>query len=156
MMKTWIALAVAALAVVPSGRAQAQPRAAHEARVNLDRRTENLKQSPALARQFSPGQENAARALQQRVPGARIDSDLLTGAPRYVGSTREFLTGAGGRGGAVSEAALAPGPARDAHRVLKALLNEHAALYGPGGRVLDAAQNTPDQPSSSSGFPTPL
>jgi hypothetical protein len=72
---------------------------------NFDKRLEPAKANqPAVA---NPAREKAANLIRNRVQDVRIDRDEILGSPKFVASTREFLTGANGSGGAVSAATTA-------------------------------------------------
>ena len=109
---------------------------------NFDRRLEHPAPPPA-----PPGdpagtpREQAERTLKARVREVRIDSDPVTRAPKWVGSTDRFLTGPNGNGGAVS-ARTAALPANEPHRAVKMFLNEHRALFGHDAKALAGAQIT--------------
>ena len=99
-------------------------------------------------------QEQAAAALKARVPSARVTKDRLLGTPSLVGATRGFLTGPEGSGGAVSRAFLEAVPPDDPHRVIKAFLNEHSALFGHDAGALKSARVQRDYVTEHNGLRT--
>jgi len=103
---------------------------------------------------FTPAQKDAAAALQQRVRGLSVEPDRIIGAPRLIASTESFLTGPGGQGGAVSAAFLNAVPANDPHRVIKAFLNEHAAMFGHDAGALAYANVNRDYVTPHNGLRT--
>lgn len=96
----------------------------------------------------------AAARLRERMPLLRVDFDEKLGSPAFVGSPSQFLTGENGLGGAVSTEMLAAFPAEDIHRVTKAFIQEHAALFGHGPEVLDQSVMTRDYVTSHNGLRT--
>jgi hypothetical protein len=103
---------------------------------------------------FSPAQQQAVAALQQRVSSLSVEPDRIIGAPRLIASTEGFLTGPGGQGGAVSAAFLNALPAGDPHRVIKAFLNEHAAVFGHDAGALASANVKRDYVTAHNGLRT--
>ncbi len=99
-------------------------------------------------------QAGAARELQTRVPGAKIEFEPITGAPKMVSVPGGFLTGAAGKGAAISLRALAAARADDPHRVTKAFLNEHRLLFGHGAEALAQARVTRDYVTPHNGLRT--
>ena len=119
---------------------------------NFDRRLETTKTSqPAVA---NAAREKAASLIRARVQEVRIDSDELLGSPKFIASTRAFLTGANGSGGAVSAATAAAFPTDEPQRGVKTFLTEHSALFGFGPEALAAAKVKRDYVSASGGFST--
>jgi len=101
---------------------------------NLDKR-----QSQSTFSNAVPAAKLAAmERVRGIVPGARVDFDGVTGAPKWIGSTSGFLTGPDGKG--LSPAALAAVPAQDPYRVTKAFIQEHRNLFGHGPEALEAAR----------------
>jgi len=99
----------------------------------------------------------AAERLKQRVPQIRVDLDELRGAPKFVASTDGFLSGPNGEGRGISADPAVAGralPANDAHRPIKAFLNEHSALYGHGAEALAPARLKRDYTSGHNGLRT--
>ena len=115
---------------------------------NFDKRTPGepagplTNQTPALAR------------LRSRLPGVRVDFDDLLSTPDWISSTRGFLSGPGGEGGAVSPQSLAAVPADDPDRPTKAFLLEHRALFGHGPEVLSSARVKRDFVTAHNGLHT--
>ena len=118
---------------------------------NYDKRT----QTP-LATQLaaSPQQKQAAALLKNRVPGLNLSEDKILGTPRLVSTARGFLTGPGGEGKGLGRAHLEPLPASEPHRVLKAFLNEHSALFGLDAAALKSARLKRDYVTKHNGLRT--
>ncbi len=96
--------------------------------------------------------ESAVAALKISVPDVRISKDSLLGTPSQITAAYGFLTGPGGRG--VSDTSLAAFPADDPHRVVKAFLNEHAALFGHDAGVLSSTRIQRDYVTERNGLRT--
>jgi len=96
----------------------------------------------------------AESRLRQQVPGARVDFDAASGATRFVRVTGGPLTGAQGRGRSVSEKSLAKFAIQDKHRVTKAFLLEHQALFGHGPEALATARVKRDSVAPHNGLRT--
>src|SRR6516225_7985144 len=125
--------------------------ASNEPLPNYDKR----KLAPhALAAAANSPKANARALLQSRVPDIKFSSDNFLGTPRLISSQRGFLTGAHGIGGAVSEPFLEAVPAGDRHRVVKAFLNEHAALLGHDASALTSANLARDYVTKHNGLQT--
>ncbi len=102
----------------------------------------------------SAEQKAAAAEFRGRLPGARVDSDEVTGAPAMVSAGDGLLTGAQGQGWTFSAAALAGVAADDPHRVTKAFLAEHSRLFGFGPEALDQARIKRDFVGAHNGLRT--
>ena len=102
----------------------------------------------------SAAQQQALTALKSSVSDLRFNVDPILGTPSQIGSTRGFLTGPDGLGGAVSGASLAAIPNSDPHRVVKAFLNEHASLFGHDSSVLTTARVQRDYVTDHNGMKT--
>ncbi|HLH55987.1 MAG TPA: M36 family metallopeptidase [Verrucomicrobiae bacterium] len=137
-----LAFACQAMAVLP---------ASNEPLPNFDKR--RSAPAPALAVP-DPTKANAASLLVSRVPGLAIATDPFLGTPRMVSAREKLLTGPHGVGGAVSEPFLQAVPVDDPHRVIKAFLNEHAALFGHDASALDSARVSRDYVSKHNGLRT--
>lgn len=140
------------VAVVLAGTARgwaflppAQPRLA-----NIDLRSQARVGEGAV----SAEQKAAAAEFRGRLPGARVDSDEVTGAPAMVSAGDGLLTGAQGQGWTFSAAALAGVAADDPHRVTKAFLAEHSRLFGFGPEALDQARIKRDFVGAHNGLRT--
>ena len=96
----------------------------------------------------------ALRVLQARVPGAKVDFEPVTGSPRMVSVSGGFLTGRDGKGAAISATNLAGFGQADPHRVTKAFLKEHRALFGHGPEALDQARVARDYTTPHNGMRT--
>src|SRR5439155_16532306 len=96
--------------------------------------------------------ETAAERIRSRVKEARVDVDEITGSPKFIGSQQEFLSGPNGSGRAISTASINAIPASDPHRVVKAFVNEHNALFGHGAEALHAARLQDDYTTGHNGM----
>jgi hypothetical protein len=115
---------------------------------NLDKRQSQSKLTNAM-----PAEKvAAAESIRGFVPGARIDFDGVTGAPKWIGSISGFLTGPSGKG--LSSAALAAVPVQDPYRVTKVFIQEHRALFGYGPEVLAASRIKRDYVTPHNGMKT--
>lgn len=92
--------------------------------------------------------------LGAQVNGVRFQPDVRTGGARYLAAQRGFLTGVGGNGKGLSAAGLNALPISDPYRVIKAFVNEHAAVFGHDGAPLNAAQVKVDAITSHNGMRT--
>ncbi len=117
---------------------------------NYDKR----KQQPVVAAAAANTQDQAAIALQTRVPTARVVRHPMLGTPRVLSAQRGFLTGKGGIGKGLNPASLESVPASDPHRVVKAFVNEHSALFRHDARALDAATVKTDYVTAHNGLRT--
>ncbi len=81
----------------------------------------------------------AVARMRAQVGDVQCDVDAITGSPALITARRGFLSGADGKGRAISPATLAKVPAVDRHRAVKAFINEHNALFGHGAEALDGA-----------------
>jgi VCBS repeat-containing protein len=88
----------------------------------------------------SPQTAAAAETIRSRVRDARVAQDGVTGAPRFIASTRGFLSGPNGEGSAVPARAARGFAANDKNRGLRAFLTEHRALFGHGAEALNTAR----------------
>ncbi len=118
--------------------------------LNFDRRLDGLPNISALAGESAV----AAARLKDRIPGFKVAVDPLTGAPKFIGSTYDFLSGPNGQGNGISPETLLAFPANDPHRIIRAFLNEHSALFGHGAEVLDSAALTRDYATPHNGMRT--
>jgi hypothetical protein len=118
---------------------------------NFDKRTQVARPAVTVA---NPAKPNDRTLLQSRVPSLKLSTDNVLGTPRLLTARRGFLTGPQGQGGAISQAALSAVPATDPHRVIKAFLNEHSALFGHDASALDSANLARDYVTSHNGLKT--
>jgi len=154
-MKTWsvnlvLAAAMGLGAPMARGVLPSDP-----SRPDLDRRAEaleNARAKSASARGLA--QRAAEEVLRNRLSGARVSRDRITGSPRHITAGRGFLTGPGGHGGAVSKSSLEAFPASDHARVIKAFLNEHSAVFGHDASALDSARVRQDDVTQHNGLRT--
>ena len=113
-----------------------------EALPNLDKR-----EKARLRAEVSPEATQAEANLKARVPGLKISRDGMLGTPRWVSSSRGFLTEAGGAGKGGSHQSLQAFPPDDPHRVVKAFVNEHPAVFGHDASLLSASRVSRDSVS---------
>jgi len=118
---------------------------------NYDKRAEATSVAAVAA---SPEQERAAALLKSRVPNLRISKDQILGTPRLVSASRGFLTGPNGEGKGLGRAYLEALPADEPHRVIKAFLNEHSALFGHDADALASAKVKRDYVTKHNGLRT--
>jgi hypothetical protein len=113
---------------------------------DFDKRTTEV---PAAAQ---PDQAAAAAQVRGRLRAPRVETDPVSEAPKVVGSPHEFLTGPKGEGRAVPRARMQARAKGEAHREVKAFLDEYKALYGHGPEALDAAQVKRDYTNKHNGL----
>lgn len=82
----------------------------------------------------------AIETLQSRVRNVQVDRSAITGAPVFIRSTDQFLTGPAGRGGANNDAQLQAIPASDPHRAVKAFIDSRTDLFGHNSSILDSTR----------------
>jgi len=92
--------------------------------------------------------------LKQRVRGLEVEFDRVTGAPKWVRSREEFLSGAKGQGRAISAQVAQGFAVDDPHRAIKAFLKEHSELFGHGPEVLERARLRRDFKTEHNGLHT--
>ena len=119
-----------------------------------ERRTPpNFDKRPAAeAAAVAPEKVAAAGQLQGRLREARVELDAVSGAPQFVGSPHEFLSGPAGEGRAVPRARVQALRADEPHRELKAFLEEYRGLYGHGAEALAAAEVKRDYTNAHNGM----
>jgi hypothetical protein len=117
---------------------------------NYDQR----KQQPTVAAASSSVQDDAAVALESRVPTLRLVKHATLRTPRLLSAQRGFLTGVGGQGKGLDPASLETVPAGDPHRIVKAFVNEHSALFGHDARAFDSARVKTDYVTPHNGLRT--
>lgn len=103
---------------------------------------------------LSAAQQQALGSLRGVVPDLRFSVDPLLGTPSQIGSTHGFLTGPEGIGITVSGTFLSAVSDNDPHRVVKAFLNEHSALFGHDSSVLGTARVQRDYVTDHNGMRT--
>ncbi len=121
---------------------------------NYDKRAAAAAGTAALAP--NPAQAQETTLLKARVPDLQISYDKMLGTVRLVSSARGFLTGPDGLGKGVNRPSLEAVPASDPHRVIKAFLNEHAALFGHDAGVLANARVQRDYVTEHNGLHTTI
>ncbi len=138
-----------ALAFVSASIAVLAP--ANQPLPNFDKRKQVARPALTVA---DPAKANARAILQSRVADLKISTDSVLGTPRLLTARRGFLTGPHGQGGAISQSSLDAVSASDPHRVIKAFLNEHAALFGHDASALDSASLARDYVTDHNGLRT--
>ncbi|HVV73726.1 MAG TPA: hypothetical protein VHI52_19835, partial [Verrucomicrobiae bacterium] len=140
-----------ALGLAHGPLARAVSPSAKEPLPNYDKR----KLAP-LAKVATPDatQDQAIASLKAVVPSAQVTLDRVLGTPSWITAQRGFLTGPGGQGGAVSRASIEAVPSSDKNRIVKAFINEHAALLGHDANALDSANVTRDYITPHNGLHT--
>lgn len=129
-----VCCAVLAVALTPSLFAIVLPR--DKALPDYD-----IRQNAVSAAAAAKGSEQESlTALRARVPKLQLSRDAVSNTPRHVGNRTGFLTGPQGAGGAVSPEALNAISPGDAHRVVKAFVNEHAAAIGHDASLFQTAR----------------
>lgn len=118
---------------------------------NFDKRKQVARPAVTVA---DPAKANARAVLQSRVPGLKLSTDGVLGTPRLLTARRGFLTGPDGQGGAISQPFLSGVNATDPHRVIKAFLNEHSALFGHDASALASATLSRDYVTAHNGLQT--
>jgi hypothetical protein len=101
----------------------------------------NFDKRDTAARFASPlaSQTAALAQLKSRLPGVRVDFDRLLSTPQWIASTRGFLSGPGGTGGAVSPQTFSRFAANDPDRPTQAFIAEHQGIFGHGPEALSDA-----------------
>ncbi len=123
---------------------------------DYDKRSEASSQAEitrALAARSSQWDE-AVNSLRSILPDVQISRDNILGTPRLIKSARGLLTGPAGQGRAVGATFLSAIPADDPHRVVRAFLNEHAALFGHNADALSSSRITRDYTTDHNGLRT--
>lgn len=92
--------------------------------------------------------------LGAQVGGICFQADERTGGARFLSAQRGFLTGVGGKGKGLGAPALNALPASEPHRIVKAFVNDHAAIFGHDASQLSAAQVKVDAVTPHSGMRT--
>ncbi len=117
---------------------------------NFDKRQKQAPQPAAL-----PADQAAAVAeLRAQLPNLTVDFEPVTGSPKSVSAGEEFLSGAGGKGKAISANSLAGFAGDDPYRITKAFLRDHRRLFGFGSEALDNARITREFVTAHNGLRT--
>ena len=118
-----------------------------EALPDFDRRYDNVRGPVKLV----ADRQAAHKALQQRVPEARVMFDPLLGTPASITVQQGALSGPRGEGKAISTEAARAIDRKDPHHAVKAMLQEHRKLFGHGPEVLASARTSRDYVASDDG-----
>ncbi len=102
----------------------------------------------------SPQNDAAVAPLRAQVSGLKLERDARNGSVRWLRAQRGFLTVAGGAGKGLSQSFLDAVPASDPQRVVKAFVNEHAALFGHDAGAFALATVKVDARTPASGLRT--
>lgn len=141
-----VAIATTTTTIATASVAPAQPPLP-----NLDARKSFTNSTAAVRFQAAAA---SAGSLSAQVNGVRFRPDTRTGGARFLAAQRGFLTGAGGAGKGITAASLNALPVSDPFRVVKAFVNEHAAVFGHDASQLTAAQVKVDAVTPQSGMRT--
>jgi hypothetical protein len=125
-----------------------------ESLANFDKRSPSTVSTTALPAFSSSVTGQAEQTLRAMVPDVRISRDNILGTPSRIAGTRGFLTGPNGIGGGISTAALSAISTNDPHRIIKAFLNEHSAVFGHDAQALTAATVQRDYVTEHNGMRT--
>ncbi len=117
---------------------------------NLDKRRDQPKAKHAAP----PEKQKTVEILHARIKDLSISEDDVLNSPKMVGSTRSFLTGPNGNGGAVSELTEKAVGRNEDYRAVKTFLTEHRALFGFGPEALTAAKLHKDYKTKPANFRT--
>ena len=98
--------------------------------------------------------KNAAAELRILSPEASVHFDPVTHSAAHVTTSRGFLSGPAGQGGAIGNAALNAFPKNDPHRATKAFLKQHRELFGHGPEALESATVQRDFVTAHNGLHT--
>jgi uncharacterized repeat protein (TIGR01451 family) len=139
-------LAALLAAFAPGAKAQGVFNNGHSPTPSVDKR--HALRAPALSNE----KKNAQHKLEQLVPSVNVSVDPILNSPHWVQANDGFLTGPNGQGrGLANNAQNANG---NHQAIVKAFLNEHSALFGHGGEVLDNAKSTRDYVTDHNGIHT--
>src|ERR1043166_4462693 len=129
LLPLWIAVFVAAgAAFLPEASGFKEP--SHQALLDYDARKARPEQPLAADRAAAVAQ------LRARIAGLQLDFDEVRGSPKRISAPDGFLSGPSGEGRGISPDVGRALPADDRYPSSKALLNEHAVLFGHGAEVL--------------------
>jgi len=145
-----LALALSLLAGQISVTLASQP--SQSPLANYDKRKGSS--ATALSALANPQRDAAVSALENQVGPIQLSRHEFLGTPRFLSASRGFLTGKGGEGKGLSQASLNAVPLDDPHRIIKAFVNEHAALFNHNAAVFDGAQVRADAVTSHNGLRT--
>src|SRR3954447_5277871 len=68
---------------------------------NYDQRTVVTNQAGKTALATPASRQSALDLLRERLPGVVVDTDPITGSPKFISAGTSFLSGADGIGGAI-------------------------------------------------------
>jgi uncharacterized repeat protein (TIGR01451 family) len=92
--------------------------------------------NPHLTR---PDRTASQDKLKKRIRGVEVDLDEIIKAPKWIGSTRGFLSGPQGEGRGIPPQTARAYPQTDPDRPAKAFLLEYRDLFGHGPEILEKA-----------------
>ena len=117
----------------------------HSKLPNIDKRAK-----PAKPDEITPARTDAVNRLRNRLPGAKIDLDDKTKAPKFISSPAGFLTGPNGQGrGSLRRQTDAALSAQD---VIKSFVDEHAPLFGHDSNLINRGRLKRDTLDSKTGL----
>lgn len=124
--------------------------------LNFDRRIAASANAAPRAVALPAERVNAEAKLRDRVPALRLERHPILGSPKWIAAREGFLTGSDGTGLAMAGAAASRQPLapNDAHRVVKAFLNEHAGVFGHDAAALERARVNRDYVTAHNGMRT--
>ncbi|MBI5387028.1 MAG: M36 family metallopeptidase [Verrucomicrobia bacterium] len=142
-----------------TGRRAWAASAAPQALPDFDRRLEHDQSTvpKTTPKTVSPATRvRAEEVLRERLPTVQVDRHPIHGSPKWVASRQGFLTGPNGQGRAMAGAAAPKRalPADDPDRVVKAFVDEHAALFGHDASALERSPLVRDAVTPHSGLRT--
>ncbi|CAN5891254.1 hypothetical protein BH11VER1_BH11VER1_00780 [soil metagenome] len=101
----------------------------------------DFSQQEGQAKNPSPGQQAALKALQDRFPRVEVQFDALTSAPSHIMATGQTLTNAMGKDA-------------DAYASVRQFVNDHKELFGHNGAALAESRVTRDDITAHNGMRT--
>ena len=99
-------------------------------------------------------QQQGEAHLKAQMSYVTVDYDVQLGTPKFIRSSRGFLTGPNGQGGAVSATTAQALPANDPYRAVKGFLNENTSLFNFGAEALSGATVARDSVGAHNGLRT--
>lgn len=116
---------------------------------NLDRRPGTLL---TRAAPLSPASQAAEARLKSLLPSVRIDYDPISRSAVHIRCLDGCLTGPGGAGSTISRRTLASIPEAQAHRALRAFLQEYRPLIGVGPEMMESSNLIREQQTERTGL----
>ena len=149
-----LAVSAACLIIAPSSHAYRAPEHGHGLE-DLDRRDARGKDAPnKMAPEKAQTRANGEAKLKNAVPELQVDRHSIHGSPKWISTSDGFLTGPDGAGRGGNAEKVNAFPAADSHRVIKAFVNEHAAVFGHDATTLESARVMRDYVTEHNGVHT--